>query len=120
VGSGIDQLVANSPAVAIVTHGADGLEIRRGAQSIWCKSVHADEVFDTAGSGDMVSIGVIDRLLGSTGSKPSLDIEDLLQGVVAGQRLAAANCAFTGARGLFRAMGAAYARSVLDREDRLG
>jgi fructokinase len=119
VGSEIDHLVADSQAIAIVTHGAEGLEIRNGTRSIWCNAVHAARVADTAGSGDMVSVGIIDWLLGSVGPKPSLAIEDLLLGVVAGQRLAAANCAFTGARGLFRAMGSAYARSVLQ-PSRLG
>ena len=38
---------------------------------------------------------------------------NLIKGVVAGQRLAAENCAYAGARGLFKGRGAAYARQVL-------
>jgi fructokinase len=37
-----------------------------------------------------------------------------VSGVEAGQRLAAANCGFVGARGLFREKGADYARWVLN------
>lgn len=116
--SEIDYLVAQSPALAIVTHGADGLVIRQGRRSVWRKAVPAARVADTSGSGDMVSVGLIDRLLGGRGSLRTLRIEDLIMGVVAGQYLAAANCAFTGARGLFRDRGAVYARRVLDQGGR--
>ena len=118
LGSEIDYLVAQSPALAIVTHGADGLEIRKTAHSVWCKAVPASRVADTTGSGDMVSVGLIDWLLCSHHSRGALEIEDLVAGVAAGQRLAAANCAFTGARGVFRDKGATYARSVLSRGHR--
>ncbi len=102
-------------AFSIMTHGADGLEVRRGAESVWCRAVSASVVRDTCGSGDMVSIGVIDWILtrqvrgfnnGSLGH--------LLVGVTAGQRLAAANCAFEGARGVFQRRGPQFARMVLD------
>ena len=115
LGSEIDHLVAQSPALAIITHGAEGLEIRRGAHSVWCKAAPAEQVADTSGSGDMVSIGLIDWLLSSSASHRALQINDLVVGVVAGQHLAAANCAFAGARGLFRDKGASYARYVLHR-----
>lgn len=115
VGSEIDQPVAASDAIAIVTHGADGLEIRSGTDSVWCDAIPAPKVADTAGSGDMVSIGLIDWLAACPLESTSLAVEQLASGVVAGQRLAAENCAFTGARGLFRNMGPEYARSVLDR-----
>lgn len=113
LGLEIDYMVAQSPALAIMTHGADGLEIRQGPHSTWCKAVSTSRVADTSGSGDMVSVGLIDWLLNNHYAPRPLQIEDLTAGVIAGQYLAAANCAFTGARGLFREMGAAYARYIL-------
>lgn len=100
--------------VRIVTYGAAGLEVRDGAEVVWCKAISAPRVLDTCGSGDMVSVGIIDWMLtaGIVGdSRPK--VADLLQGIVAGQRLAAANCAYAGARGLFRSRGADFARAIL-------
>jgi fructokinase len=102
-------------AIAIVTHGAAGLEVRHDGRRAWCAAIKAPVVRDTSGSGDMVSVGVIDWTLthhrrGS--AHPSLD--DFLSGVVAGQRLAAINCAYAGARGIFRHHGADCVRSILD------
>jgi len=37
----------------------------------------------------------------------------LIGGVIAGQRLAAENCAYAGARGLFRSLGADYVQQLL-------
>jgi fructokinase len=66
----------------------------------------------------MVSVGVIDWILNRIQSdSANYAIEDLLGGVVAGQRLAAANCAFAGARGLFLRHGPHLARLVLDDND---
>jgi fructokinase len=102
-------------AIAIVTHGVDGLEVRRDGERVWCAAIKAPVVRDTCGSGDMVSVGIIDWMLthhrrGT--AQPSLDF--FLSGVVAGQRLAAINCAYAGARGVFRHHGASCARSILD------
>jgi fructokinase len=102
-------------AIAIVTHGADGLEVRQDGESAWCTAIKALVVRDTCGSGDMVSVGIIDWMLthhrrGT--AQPSL--HDFLSGVVAGQRLAAINCAYVGARGIFRHHGASCARYILD------
>ena len=113
LGSEIDYLVSESPAIAIITHGVDGLDIRKGVQSAWCEAVPAAMVADASGSGDMVSVGLIDWLLSNHSSQHALRIDDLTAGVVAGQHLAAANCAFTGARGLFRDKGPKYARYIL-------
>lgn len=103
-----------SDAICIVTHGADGLELRQGTARYWCDAVQADVVRDTCGSGDMVSVGVIDWLLGRRSTYRLWDIDAVLAGVVAGQRLAAVNCAYPGARGLFERHGAAAARAILD------
>jgi len=57
---------------------------------------------------------IIDWML--TSGKPSaarVKAADLLEGVRAGQRLAAENCAYVGARGLFRSRGAEYVRRIL-------
>ncbi len=62
----------------------------------------------------MVSVGVIDRLLADKSPNRGVHyLNNILAGVIAGQRLAAANCAFAGARGLFERYGAEYARDVL-------
>ncbi|MFD9900116.1 PfkB family carbohydrate kinase [Mesorhizobium sp. NPDC059025] len=98
----------------IITHGESGLEVRRGRDKAWCRSYPAPAVRDTCGSGDMVSVGLIDWIL-NRGEKATgrLSIDDFVAGVEAGQRLAAENCAYIGARGIFRERGAEYARSVL-------
>lgn len=101
--------------VLIVTHGEQGLEVRRGGERHWSSSHPAPQVQDTCGSGDMVSVGVIDWLLAHRrGNDDQFSMAEFVQGVEAGQRLAAENCAFVGARGLFRERGADYARSILE------
>lgn len=99
--------------VRIVTHGAAGLEVRHNDSAVWCSAINAPSVLDTCGSGDMVSVGVIDWMLTSGIRAEELSASVLLEGVVAGQRLAAENCAFAGARGLFKHCGPGYAREVL-------
>lgn len=101
-------------AFSIVTAGRAGLELRHGGKVHWCPASAADVVRDTCGSGDMVTLGLIDAILQSGACGPSsLSVETVLIGVTAGQRLAAANCAHVGARGLFRERGAAHARAIL-------
>ncbi len=102
-----------SECVRIVTHGAAGLEVRDAGDTVWCEAVNAPSVLDTCGSGDMVSVGVIDWMLAKQVERTELKVGDLLEGVVAGQRLAAENCAYAGARGLFKHRGADYVRRVL-------
>lgn len=101
-------------AFSIVTAGSAGLELRHGGQVHRCPALAAEVVRDTCGSGDMVTLGLIDAILQSRACGPSsLSVETVLAGIVAGQRLAAANCAYVGARGLFRERGASHARSIL-------
>lgn len=101
-------------AFSIVTAGSAGLDLRHGDKIYQCPAAAADVVRDTCGSGDMVTLGLIDAVLQSGARGPSsLSIETVLAGIVAGQRLAAANCAYVGARGLFREEGPAHARSIL-------
>jgi fructokinase len=99
--------------ISIVTYGAAGLKVQDRDETFWCDAIHAPEVLDTCGSGDMVSVGVIDWVLTNNFATACLKATDLLQGVVAGQRLAAENCAYAGARGLFKQRGADYVRNIL-------
>lgn len=99
---------------SIVTAGSEGLELHYGGRAHHCPAVDADVVKDACGSGDMVTLGLIDAILQSgAASISALSLDIVLDGVRAGQRLAAANCAYVGARGLFRECGAAHARSIL-------
>lgn len=61
----------------------------------------------------MVSVAIIDWILSQSFGQ-RIELEDLLPGVLAGQRLAAENCAYHGARGVFMALGPAHARKVID------
>lgn len=99
--------------VRIVTHGSAGLEVRHGEDGHWCHAMNAPVVLDTCGSGDMVSVGVIDWMISNQIGYDRLTAVGLIGGIVAGQRLAAENCAYAGARGLFRSRGAGYVRRVL-------
>ncbi|WP_372023732.1 PfkB family carbohydrate kinase [Tistrella mobilis] len=99
--------------VRIVTYGAAGLEVCDASDTVWCKAFDAPSVLDTCGSGDMVSVGIIDWILANQFERTRLKASDLLRGVVAGQRLAAENCAYAGARGLFKRRGADHALKLL-------
>ncbi|WP_347302143.1 PfkB family carbohydrate kinase [Croceibacterium sp. TMG7-5b_MA50] len=99
--------------VCIVTHGAAGLEVKHGEIARWCHAIDAPVVLDTCGSGDMVSVGVIDWMISNQIGPERLTAVDLIGGIVAGQRLAAENCAYAGARGVFRKRGASYVRQML-------
>ena len=99
--------------ISIVTHGEAGLEMRQGGEARWCAAVPVEHVTDTCGSGDMVSVGVIDWVLARSATPRPFSLADIAEGVVAGQRLAAENCAYAGARGVFHEKGATHARRVL-------
>lgn len=110
----VERVELPKRGISIVTHGVAGLEVRQGRTRRWCHSHPARAVRDTCGAGDMVSVGVIDWLLARRPQRRSqIDFGELMEGVEAGQRLAAENCAYVGARGLFVEMGAEYARVVL-------
>ena len=111
----IGDLLPHSRAnfTKIVTHGARGLEIADQDTTLWCNAVPATSVLDTCGSGDMVSIGLIDWILTNRLNTSTLRAVNLVEGVTAGQRLAAENCSYAGARGLFKGRGATYVRKVL-------
>lgn len=103
-------------AACILTQGGGGLEVSMGGESRRMPAVPASAVRDTCGAGDMVSVGLIDHLIARPPSvRGAPDMATLVPGLEAGQRLAAENCAYEGARGLFGSCGADYARSVLGR-----
>lgn len=112
----LGELLADrlTEGIRLVTYGAAGLEIFDRCEAIWCAAIDAPTVLDTCGSGDMVSIGLIDWMLNRQFNTTSLKAADLLEGIVAGQHLAAENCAYAGARGLFKIEGANYVREFLN------
>ena len=87
--------------------------MRQGDDAHWCRAVDAPVVLDTCGSGDMVSVGVIDWMITHRMGADRLTAAGLIGGIGAGQRLAAENCAYAGARGLFRKRGAGYVLRML-------
>lgn len=100
--------------VSIVTRGDAGLEVAAGGERRWLRPYPARDVRDTCGAGDMVSVGLIHWLLMIRPSaRAGLDLAAVVPGLRAGQRLAAENCGYVGARGLFRQKGAEYARAIL-------
>ena len=101
-------------SISIRTHGPHGLTVSVRGQETFSAACAAPRLIDTCGSGDMVTTGLIDRLLRRWRGKGQWSAEDVIQGVAAGQRLAAVNCAFAGARGIFHAVGADRVRSALD------
>jgi fructokinase len=101
-------------AFSIVTAGRSGLEVRHGGATYRCEAIDAVVVKDTCGAGDMVTLGLIDAIIQAGVRGPEgLALPIVLSGVKSGQRLAAANCAYIGARGLFRERGPQYAKTIL-------
>jgi fructokinase len=80
----------------IVTHGAEGLELRIGAGRARRFPALATLAVDTGGAGDWTTAGFLTRAVTRSG----LDHARLEQAVRFGQALAAVNCAVVGARGL--------------------
>ncbi|WP_315833664.1 PfkB family carbohydrate kinase [Bradyrhizobium prioriisuperbiae] len=101
--------------IIIRTHGVHGLTVSNGNVRRHFPSSFAPRVVDTCGSGDMVTTGLLDLVLKRWYHEGSWKVEDIFDGIQLGQRLAALNCGFTGARGLFLAAGARRVRAMLDR-----
>lgn len=101
-------------AFSVVTAGRSGLEVRHQGATYRCDAINADVVTDTCGAGDMVTLGLLDTIIqaGVRGTE-GLSLSIVLSGVQSGQRLAAANCAYIGARGLFRERGPQHAKTIL-------
>ena len=115
LGNYLNAIALKPGAIRIATHGKNGLEIFQDHHYVRKEAINLDVVRDTCGAGDMVTVGIIDWVLSKyPGTSSQLHIADFVAGVEAGQRLAAANCAYPGARGLFRDRGADVARRLLD------
>ncbi|KQX38201.1 hypothetical protein ASD04_11315 [Devosia sp. Root436] len=108
-----DDAPVGDHALTIVTHGALGLQLRQGSQSMWCDAMPAPRLVDTSGSGDMVSVGLIDWLVSHKQARFVWNMAEMAAGVRAGQLLAATNCAYLGARGVFNAIGVDGVRRLL-------
>jgi fructokinase len=102
------------PMVVIRTHGSRGLTAAYQGTEKFFPPAAAPRLVDTCGSGDMVTTGLLDYLLTHWRDRSRWSAADIYAGVEAGQRLAAINCAFAGARGIFHAVGARSVRSALD------
>lgn len=114
VGRSVRDSDLHPETVVIRTHGSAGLSVSIGEEKRHFPSVSAPRLVDTCGSGDMVTTGLLDLLLKRCQHEGCWRVEDVFEGVALGQRLAALNCAFAGARGLFFAAGAPYVREILD------
>ncbi len=88
--------------VTIHTLGAGGLVAAIGQRRWRVGPEPVQRLVDTCGAGDMLTVGILHHLL--TLQRP-FSSEDLLAGIMVGTRLAALNCSFVGARGLFLALG---------------
>lgn len=98
--------------VRIVTHGAEGLEVRYGSKHSRRLPALATLAVDTGGAGDWTTAGLLQVAISRRQLVPEL-VEDALR---YGQALAAVNCATPGARGLMhltRATAARRAAAVL-------
>lgn len=104
---------SNGDIYSIVTLGAGGLELRHGGRCLRSPAAPVRKLVDTCGAGDMVTVGVVDRLLQATTKAAALDFGAMIEGARAGQRLAALNCAYVGARGVFQGAGRDGARHAL-------
>jgi fructokinase len=98
----LEQL--NNP-IRIITRGSTGLTVNTRDENGLRKEFdlpaeNPAAVVDSAGAGDAVSTGLICSLV-SHGL--SLDLQ-LVKGLQGGQKLAAMNCSFVGARGIFRVL----------------
>lgn len=117
LGGLVNDTMLPPDTISIITHGEAGLEVVCSKYRFRLQAIAAPIIRDTCGAGDMVSVGLIDWLISLGQSrKQCLEVEGIAAGIEAGQRLAAENCAYVGARGLFQRRGAAYARSVLSRQ----
>jgi fructokinase len=95
------------PSILIATTGASGLNLRyartQSAEVEWMSfaAEPSPKVVDSAGAGDAVSAALIaTTCTEANGAPPTREL--VIEGLRRGQRLAALNCSFIGARGAFR------------------
>jgi fructokinase len=113
VRSEIDAYELAPPPYFITTRGSLGLALETPTDKIALPSLAAPRVVDTCGAGDMVTTGLIHALMNARASHRSVRVDDICSGLLMGQWLAALNCAFVGARGLFHAFDGTTIRNAL-------
>lgn len=96
------ELAPATSAAIIYTRGARGMILKSGEVSWECPAAPVHRLVDTCGAGDMVTVGVLHQLLNS---EEGISPADLQAGMTLGAKLAALNCGFVGARGMFLALG---------------
>jgi fructokinase len=111
--SEMDGMDFKAPPYFITTHGGDGLTLQTSTDTLTLPSLIAPRLIDTCGAGDMVTTGLIHALMTAGSRRCSIRVDDVYAGLVMGQWLAALNCAFVGARGLFHAFTGAVLREAL-------
>lgn len=111
--SEINEIAFEAPPYFITTHGSDGLTLETRTHTMTLPSLIAPRLVDTCGAGDMVTTGLIHALMNVDAKRQSISIDDVYSGLIMGQWLAALNCAFVGARGLFHAFSGAVLRDAL-------
>lgn len=109
--SELDQSQMPPGTTVVRTQGARGLTVCGSGDERLFMSIAAPRLIDTCGAGDMVTVGLLDHLM-QLGDR--IDHDAICEGVRRGQKLAAINCAFAGARGAFVALGATAIRESLD------
>lgn len=90
------RLTPRHGQLRIVTHGAEGLEIRSGTRRSRRLPALATLAVDTGGAGDWTTAGLLHRAV----YKRNITLESAEEALRYGQALAAVNCATVGARGL--------------------
>lgn len=109
----IDTQEFETPPYFITTYGNEGLTLQTDAHKLRLASMAAPRLVDTCGAGDMVTTGLIHALMNGGATRRSIQIDEIYSGLIMGQWLAALNCAFVGARGVFHAFGGAVIRDAL-------
>lgn len=113
VRSQIDAHELTAPPYFITTRGSHGLTLETPTDRIALASLAAPRIVDTCGAGDMVTTGLIHVLMNAHASHGCVRVDDICSGLIMGQKLAALNCAFIGARGLFHAFDGPTIRNAL-------
>jgi fructokinase len=112
--SNVAAIDFGASTLVIRTHGSAGLTASIGDERRFFPASSAPRLVDPCGSGDMVTVGLLDHLLRKRSERLAYSAQDFFDGIAIGQRLAALNCAFAGARGVFYAFGAQNVQSAID------
>lgn len=104
--SSVAAVALDNATLVIRTHGAAGLTASVANERRFFPAFPTPRLTDPCGSGDMVTVGLLDHLLRIRSERQGFSAQNYFDGIAIGQRLAALNCAFAGARGVFHAFGA--------------